>query len=53
MSTLSVVNENSDLDLTPQSQEAEAAILGVILHDNEAFHRVSPIVQAKHFYNPI
>jgi len=42
-----------DLDSTPQSQEAEAALLGVLLYDNEVFHKISSIVQAKHFYNPV
>ena len=43
----------SDLDSTPQSQEAEQALLGSLLYDNEVYHRVSGIVKAKHFYNPI
>ncbi len=42
-----------ELDTTPQSQEAEQALLGALLYDNEIYHRVSGIVQAKHFYNPI
>ncbi len=43
----------TELDTTPQSQEAEAALLGVMLYDNEVYHRISHIVQAQHFYNPI
>jgi len=43
----------SELDSTPQSQEAEQALIGALLYDNEVYHRVSGIVQAKHFYNPI
>ena len=43
----------SELDTTPQSQEAEQALLGALLYDNEIYHRVSGIVQAKHFYNPV
>jgi len=42
-----------ELDTTPQSQEAEAALLGVLLYDNEVYHKISPIVKAKHFYNPV
>ncbi len=42
-----------ELDTTPQSPEAEQALLGALLYDNEIYHRVSGIVQAKHFYNPI
>jgi len=41
------------LDTTPHSAEAEQALLGALLYDNEVFHRISGIVQAKHFYNPI
>jgi replicative DNA helicase len=40
-------------DLVPHSAEAEQALLGAILRDNEIYHRVSAIVQAKHFYNPV
>ncbi len=40
-------------DLTPHSMEAEQALLGAILYDNEVYHRVSGIVQAQHFYNPV
>lgn len=40
-------------DLTPHSIEAEQAILGALLYDNEVFHHISSIVQAKHFYNPV
>jgi len=40
-----------ELDTTPHSQEAEQALLGALLYDNEIYHRVSGIVQAKHFYN--
>ena len=42
-----------ELDTTPHSQEAEAALLGVLLYDNEVYHKISAIVQAKHFYNPV
>ena len=42
----------NDLDATPHSQEAEQALLGCLLYDNEVYHRISGIVQAKHFYNP-
>ncbi len=43
----------NELDTTPQSQAAEQALLGAILYDNEIYHRVSAIVDGKHFYNPI
>lgn len=41
------------LDVTPHSEEAEQAVLGSLLYDNEVFHRVSSIIEAKHFYNPV
>ncbi|WP_051279637.1 replicative DNA helicase [Hellea balneolensis] len=44
---------SSELDSTPQSQEAEQALIGALLYDNEVYHRISGIVQAKHFYNPV
>ena len=44
---------STELDSTPQSQEAEQALIGALLYDNEVYHRISGIVQAKHFYNPI
>lgn len=43
----------SELDTTPHSEEAEQALLGALLYDNEVYHRVSGIVQGKHFYNPV
>jgi replicative DNA helicase len=42
-----------DLDTLPQSWEAEQALLGALLYDNEIYHRVSGMLQAKHFYNPV
>ena len=41
------------LDTTPHSNAAEQALLGAMLYDNELYHRVSPIVEGKHFYNPV
>lgn len=41
------------LDTLPQSWEAEQALLGALLYDNEIYHRVSGMLQAKHFYNPV
>ena len=40
-------------DLAPHSVEAEQALLGALLYDNEIYHRVSDILNAKHFYNPV
>lgn len=41
------------LDDTPHSMEAEQALLGVILFDNEVFTKVRPILQARYFYSPV
>ena len=46
-------NEIDAEDLIPNSIEAEQALLGAILYDNEVYHRVSAIVTAQHFYNPV
>ncbi|MES2905669.1 MAG: replicative DNA helicase [Pseudomonadota bacterium] len=37
----------------PQNVEAEQALLGAILVNNEAFDRVSDFLEAKHFYDPL
>jgi replicative DNA helicase len=39
--------------LAPQNVEAEQALLGAILVNNEAFYRVSDFLDAIHFYEPI
>jgi len=42
-----------EADLTPHSTEAEQALLGALLYDNEIYHRISGLVAASHFYNPV
>lgn len=42
-----------DVDVTPHSLEAEQALLGALLYDNEVYHRISGLVQVRHFYNPV
>lgn len=37
----------------PYSIEAEQAILGAILFDNEVLHRVSSYLKPEHFYDPV
>jgi replicative DNA helicase len=37
----------------PHNIEAEQALLGAILINNEAFYRVSDFLQSKHFFEPI
>ena len=39
--------------LAPQNVEAEQALLGAILVNNEAFYRVSDFLVGEHFYEPI
>jgi replicative DNA helicase len=39
--------------LAPHNVEAEQALLGAILVNNEAFYRVSDFLAAEHFYEPI
>lgn len=45
--------ETPVLDTMPQSWEAEQALLGAILYENEIFIRVSELVKAADFYNPV
>ena len=48
---------NSDDDATtrvvPHNIEAEQALLGAILVNNEAFYRVSDFLEAEHFFEPL
>jgi replicative DNA helicase len=37
----------------PHNVEAEQALLGAILVNNEAFYRVSDFLEPKHFFEPI
>src|SRR5690606_9206898 len=37
----------------PHNIEAEQALLGAILINNDAYHRVNQIVRAEHFYEPV
>jgi len=39
--------------VAPHNIEAEQALLGAILVNNEAFYRVSDFLEARHFYEPI
>jgi replicative DNA helicase len=39
--------------LAPHNVEAEQALLGAVLVNNEAFYRVSDFLMAEHFYEPI
>ncbi|MGE3992057.1 replicative DNA helicase [Pseudorhodoplanes sp.] len=39
--------------VAPHNIEAEQALLGAILVNNEAFYRVSDFLEARHFYEPV
>src|SRR5215470_5911776 len=39
--------------MAPHNLDAEQALLGAILINNEAFYRVSDFLEAKHFHEPI
>lgn len=39
--------------VAPHNLEAEQALLGAILFDNETFNRITPLLQEKHFYDPV
>jgi replicative DNA helicase len=46
-------DEPKSFRLAPHNVEAEQALLGAILVNNEAFYRVSDFLAAEHFYEPI
>ena len=46
-------DEPKSFRLAPHNVEAEQALLGAILVNNEAFYRVSDFLGAEHFYEPI
>ncbi|MBS0384773.1 MAG: replicative DNA helicase, partial [Proteobacteria bacterium] len=37
----------------PHNLEAEQALLGAILFDNETYNRITPLLQDKHFFDPV
>ena len=37
----------------PHNIEAEQALLGAILVNNDAYHRVSEFLRAEHFFEPV
>src|SRR5512134_1753331 len=42
-----------DYRQAPHNIEAEQALLGAILVNNEAFYRVSDFLEPRHFYEPL
>jgi replicative DNA helicase len=45
--------EEKSFRLAPHNVEAEQALLGAILLNNDAFYRVSDFLEPEHFYEPI
>ena len=45
--------EEKSFRLAPHNVEAEQALLGAVLVNNEAFYRVSDFLMPEHFYEPI
>ena len=52
-SPLPAPGAGADVQQTPYSLEAEQALLGAILYDNEVFYRVNGFLKADHFYDPL
>lgn len=50
--TASITDQGTDGKL-PVSLDAEQAILGAILFDNEIFYRASAFLKGEHFYDPV
>ena len=47
------VHKHNAEEKIPASLEAEQAILGAILFDNEVYYRVSAYLKQEHFYDPV
>ncbi|CAN7217078.1 MULTISPECIES: replicative DNA helicase [unclassified Devosia] len=45
--------EDKSFRVAPHNVEAEQALLGAILINNEAFYRVSDFLEPEHFYEPV
>jgi replicative DNA helicase len=39
--------------VAPHNLEAEQALLGAILFDNETYNRITPLLQDRHFFDPV
>src|SRR3712207_6274992 len=60
MTSLAVIGRGPGLDeaaasfrIPPHNVEAEQAVLGAILVNNEACHRISEFLRPEHFYEPV
>ena len=45
--------EGTQIDALPQNIEAEQALLGAILTNNDVYDRISSVVKAEHFFDPV
>jgi len=46
-------DESVTFRIQPHNIEAEQALLGAVLVNNEAYHRVSELLRAEHFFEPV
>ncbi|MEM8980333.1 MAG: replicative DNA helicase [Pseudomonadota bacterium] len=53
MNEIASINSGNLADTLPHSIEAEQQLLGAILTNNDIFDRVSSIISADHFYDPV
>jgi len=51
--SLERTNFSQDIDQLPRNIEAEQALLGALLRDNEVYHQVSDWLKTGHFYDPL
>lgn len=42
-----------ELETAPHNLDAEQALLGALLYDNEIYHRIADWLKAEHFYDPV
>jgi replicative DNA helicase len=50
---LPVPNAPAPARAAPHNLEAEQALLGAILFDNETYNRITPVLQERHFFDPV
>lgn len=43
----------AELETAPHNLDAEQALLGALLYDNEIYHRVADWLKTEHFYDPV
>ncbi len=45
--------QEPDLEVRPHNIEAEQALLGAVLVNNEVYDRVAAVIESRHFYDPL